>query len=230
MNRVLVESIRQRMREQTTEHLLELWTTNDRVMWSPEAFEAVKAILAERGHPELPPQIDPAPVANRFSPASPEAPFWLGWLRPILWIAMVPAALHIGAGAMTWSIAEAVYAPAASSFTLADMIRPLLGEVVIPVWLIVGGVACLRLKSWGRTLLLLYPLPVLAFVVWNMLSRVGTIFDEPGWHAVVLGLYHAQTVLGPLVVPAILQVLLRRPEIRALFTPALSGFSIEPSA
>ena len=90
MSPVLIDSIRQRMREQTTEQLLELWVTNDRVMWSAEAFEAVKSLLAERGVKELPRQNDPAPIATSHSPVrDPVARYWLGWLRPLLWICIV---------------------------------------------------------------------------------------------------------------------------------------------
>src|SRR6187455_232050 len=96
MNPVLIDAIRQRLLEQTTEQLLSLWVTNDRVMWSPEAFEAVKSLLAERGVSELPPQNDPAPLAGKHSPAAdPAVEYWLAWLRPVLWIAIVIATVAL---------------------------------------------------------------------------------------------------------------------------------------
>jgi len=47
--------------QKTTEELLEIWRTNDRVEWMDEAFEAIEQILKERLG-ELPPQDEPVLV------------------------------------------------------------------------------------------------------------------------------------------------------------------------
>jgi len=67
MNTSLVESIQSRMRQQTTEELLRIWTENDQLQWSKETFEAVCLILTERAVtlPEQSPaktQPPPAPL------------------------------------------------------------------------------------------------------------------------------------------------------------------------
>ena len=93
---MLVDAVRLRMREETTEHLLALWETNDRVMWSPEAFEAIKSLLTERGVRDLPPQHPPAPIADRHRPGvDPAADYWLGWLRPVLRISIAISTLNL---------------------------------------------------------------------------------------------------------------------------------------
>jgi hypothetical protein len=229
----LVQSIRLRMREQSTEQLLALWTTNDRVMWSPEAFEAVKAVLAERGHAELPKQNDPAPIASRFNRLSPEAQYWLGWLRPVVWIAMAPAVLSLTEAPGTLgALVNSISSPSTAQFTPGELATHLLGDLIVPVWLIVGGTASLRLKRWGRHMLLLYPLAVLVLEASNLSDRyrVETDFESNGvWWTVGFVRTLLLVLLETLTVPAIVIVLLRRAEIRALFMPSATGFSVEPA-
>jgi len=50
-----VEEIREKFASKSTEILLGRWTANDRERWSPEAFEAMRMILEERGV-DVPPQ------------------------------------------------------------------------------------------------------------------------------------------------------------------------------
>lgn len=49
MQAQLIEHICEHMRGWETDQLLKMWMENDRDQWSPEAFEAVKVVLAERG-------------------------------------------------------------------------------------------------------------------------------------------------------------------------------------
>ena len=97
MNPALLRAVRERLAGETTERLMEIWAANDRATYSPEAFEAVRSILAERGHKSLPAQ-DPvrapapaAPPAARVT--TPEDRYWLGWLRPVLWAGIALAAV-----------------------------------------------------------------------------------------------------------------------------------------
>ena len=55
MNERLIEQIRRRMEEKSTEKLPEIWKDNDRMEWSDEAFAAVHKILVARGE-NPPPQ------------------------------------------------------------------------------------------------------------------------------------------------------------------------------
>lgn len=49
MNNDLRKQIRGHLNLKTTDELLDIWQTNDRVEWSEAAFEEIKEILAERG-------------------------------------------------------------------------------------------------------------------------------------------------------------------------------------
>ena len=63
MDTVLAQRIQENMRTETTEKLLQIWGQNDREEWSEEAFEAIRALLTERGF--TPP---PQAVARRSDP------------------------------------------------------------------------------------------------------------------------------------------------------------------
>ena len=52
-------SIRENMKEKSSEELIEIWKNNDREAWSNSAFEIIKDVLMER-HIALPPQQPPA--------------------------------------------------------------------------------------------------------------------------------------------------------------------------
>ncbi len=58
--------VHEAMRARDTDDLLRIWVENDREEWSDQAFEAVRAVLAERGvdlpTQESPPSAEPAPV------------------------------------------------------------------------------------------------------------------------------------------------------------------------
>jgi hypothetical protein len=232
MNPVLVDSIRHRMREQTTEQLQELWVTNDRVTWSPEAFEAVKSLLAERGVKDLPAQNDPAPIVQTHSwIQDPVAQYWFAWLRPLLWIGIVLSALGLtqqAVGALVlWNTRGA------SAFRVHDfwdLAAGAVGTVLGPTWLMAGSIGCLRLKSAARTILLAYALTTvvlgilsIAYSVWVILWLRNDVFSpEQLLHVIVVN-------TTALVLPTILVLVLRRPEIRALFQRQ-GGPGFEPTA
>ena len=239
MNPVLVEAVRLRMRAETTEHLLALWETNDRVMWSPEAFEAIKSLLIDRGVRDLPPQKPPAPLAERHRPGvDPLANYWLGWLRPVLWIGISIAFLNLAS-------AGAGFFAAWDRLTVGEMMRETMREpwaashglmrtLLLPAWLLVGSVACLRLEPAARRLLVLYAVVALAigaatalYLIWNQWSRWRGPEAFSSWQLMFM-LSQGASGAQSLVLPAILFVLLRRPEIRSIFTPA-SGVGFEPT-
>jgi hypothetical protein len=238
MSPVLIDSIRQRMREQTTEQLLDMWVANDRVTWSPEAFEAVKSLLAERGVKELAPQNDPAPMARPHSATDdPTARYWLGWLRPVLWVcvaiggASLPHAVFQAA-----SLVVAVGQQRIPSYVLwrgRDAVVIWLGNIseqcVLPLMLIVGAVGCLRLKAWGRMVLLTYGFVSVAVGLALVIVRTGsTRYD--GWISVGLMTVPLAGMARIVGLPAILWILLRRPEIRNAFVPLAIGRAFEPLA
>lgn len=234
MNPNLLHAVRERMREQSTEQLLALWVTNDRATYSPEAFEAVRSLLAERGVTTLPPQSDPAPIAEKHSPdADPAVQYWLGWLKPVLWIGIAIAALNlvqVGVSCLVvWDdlrLAEAMRTPWATS---TGLVR----TVVLPVWLLAGSVACIRVVPVGRRLLLLYAF--LALVVgaaaavadwWRRWAYYDGRETLVSWELA----YALDALLGyahSLLLPVILLIFLRRPEIRSVFVAAgPAGFDL----
>jgi hypothetical protein len=63
----LFESIFQNMKLKETEELLAIWSDNDRLEWSDEAFEIIHAILLERlGN--VPPQESPMSTKKHRKP------------------------------------------------------------------------------------------------------------------------------------------------------------------
>jgi hypothetical protein len=231
-NPTLLRAVRERMAAQTTEQLLDLWVTNDRATWSPEAFEAVKQILAERGRTELPPQNDPAPVAGHFKPThTADAQYWLGWLRPVIWIAIVVAALMIIRAPLTvWTLGRTIWRPLSTTWTLGQLVVPVLTDVVLPGWLLIGAIGCLLLRPWARLMLMWYPLGILAFGLWATIQNVER---EPldqaagAWLMVVSIARHLERLVQAMVLPIVLALLLRRPEIQTLFRPPRSCFQVD---
>lgn len=237
MNPVLVGSIRHRMREQTTEHLLELWTTNDRATWSPEAFEAVKSLLAERGVRELPRQNEPAPIAQTHSPAEdPAARYWLAWLRPVLWIcaavgaAWVPTAV-IQIGSLMVAVGQKRITPYEfwNGRTLSFALDSILRTGILPLLLLIGALGALALKPWSRVVLLTY---IWGAIVVNLAMVPLRLFESRFNSPAQVWLIIVPMVLGSfaqgLALPMILWVVLRRREIRSLFRPVESGSAFEP--
>ena len=66
----LLNVVRQRMAEQSSDELLRIWVENDRFQWSAETFEAVRSVS-----PTTCPVLMPPPVKNN-EPAAPQ------WSRP----------------------------------------------------------------------------------------------------------------------------------------------------
>jgi hypothetical protein len=237
MNRVLIDAIRRRLGEQSTDQLLALWTTNDRVMWSPEAFEAVKLELVVRGVRELPPQNDPAPLARAHSPAlDPATQYWMGWVRPALWVGV---AVGVGALPQALTLLGALGVVGWRREVLASdwwegrrAVRLWLDQVLVvalPLWLLVASVACLRLKSWGRTAMLTYAATA---VVLGLIAGVLRL-EEPRlgaaarWVVFIPGVVAA--LARELALPLVLWALFRRPEVRSLFLPPpTTGRAFEP--
>ena len=230
MNPTLVRIIREQMQSQTTEQLLDLWVINDRATWSPETFEAVRSILAERGKTDLPPQNDPPPVAQRRSLHNdPLAAYWMEWLRPVLVMAIVVAAMGVvRQGMFVWAVREhfdlslALYRPVTT-------VRMLL-EAALPLLLLVAALGCLRLLPAARAAIIVWAWAAIAVATANAMPAVwrqlASEYSDPGsgGHALTLLQMFAET----LVLPIVLLLLVRRPEIRSIFVPR-AGAGFEPT-
>ena len=227
MNPVLVQAVRERMRDRSTDDLRELWQTNDRAHWSSETFEAVKSLLAERGVTDLPPQNDPAPIARPHLPSDvPENVYWLGWLRPALWVGIGIATLTLlQQAASLWLVRDTV---SVSHFLDQpwDLFIGTLDYALLPAALIAGAIGCLRLMPTARVILIAYG--------WTQIAVVCVSVFQSVWQVGVYGqrdFYELTTSLGSVhyaVLPAVLLGLLRRPEIRAIFTTARPGGGFDP--
>lgn len=220
MNPNLLHAVRERMRERSNDELIALWVTNDRAMYSPEAFEAVKSLLAERGVTHLPPQSDPAPVAQRGN--DPEAVYWMQWLRPVLWIGIVLGSLGLAqqlAGA--WEVYDRAGTAGFRLHSPGDVVVGVVTTLLLPVWLVVASIGCLRRHPVGRMLLLLWAWTAILVGVVSTGRQIAGRLHMLWWAEEVT--YQVTTVAWAaqgLVLPTILVVLLRRPEIRSLFTAA----------
>lgn len=227
MNPNLVRIIRERMQSQTTEQLLELWVINDRATWSPETFEAVHSILAERGKTEVPPQNDPPPVAERRTLRNdPVAAYWMQWLRPVLWAAVVVSGLqlayYVTRAGEWWQYTRGPWWEVARTAA----------QFALPAWLFAAATAAVltnpRPGVWWA--LLLYTGAALAVGLFDALTSVYAGIDTRRFLASSLFtlLYAALTIAPSLVLPFVLYVLLRRPEIRSVFF-VVTGHGFEPA-
>jgi hypothetical protein len=226
MNPVLLRAVRERMAGETTERLLEVWVANDRATYSPEAFEAVKSILAERGHANLPPQnAAPAPVAPAADRvATSEDRYWLGWLRPALWAGIALAAVGLYRGVRV--VSAWVGSGADWRDGTWDTFVRLAHFAGLPLLLMVGSVAALRLVPWSRTVLLVYAWVSVADAVWQVVSHPPIVTGDSAATALELATY-ALVYAKELALAVILLVILRRPPVVALFAaPEHSGGQI----
>ena len=234
MNPALVEAVRRRMRERPTDELLELWVTNDRAMYSPEAFEAVQALLAERGVAPLPPQNDPAPLAARHAPAAdPSVQYGFSWLRPLLWITIVLASLDLAQQAVAaWGVWARGGGAAFRWGGPVDVVAGVVTTLLLPAGLIAASIGCLWRRPTARVLLLLCAwVAVLATA-----ANTARVVAGQSWPRHLLQVPDAMLNLlmvvahaaHGLVLPVLLVLFLRRPEVRAAFaTAGAPGF--EPS-
>lgn len=228
MNPVLVQAIRNRMREQTTDELSSLWTTNDRVTWSPETFEALKSLLAERGVSELPAQNDPAPLVKSLRPSDlPENLYWLGWLKPVLWITIAVTSITLASVALGAWVMRDELRGLYPDVLVGTPMRSLLGifqTLGLPTLMLGGSIACLRLVPGSRQTLLAASCLSIPIVSSNLAHYTWDSWRDGVWYSYALG--NAVSSAHQLVLPAVLIALLRRPEIRRAFGSQGTGFDL----
>jgi len=79
MNPKMLDEIKSRMNQKTSEELAVIWSKNDRREWSDEAFEAIRLILAERGvsvaAQNLPPDVEKQQAATAQMDQLPSIPY-----------------------------------------------------------------------------------------------------------------------------------------------------------
>jgi hypothetical protein len=236
----LLNVVRQRMAEQSTDELLRIWVENDRFQWSPETFEAVRSVLAERGV-ELPPQNDPPPLAAKRDPlkdVDPATAYWLVWLRPVLFIGLVLGGMELVEGVWflrfhvgyfrEFSTHEWLYA-AWSEF---GSLLLLVATLCVAMSLLLGSWWALRLRPAGRKLLLVYCFASFARTALLLRDSIHTGIEDAKTDAVIYPWYNQVEMwvwyLYGLAYPLILLLFLRRREIKLLFHPALVAFEVKP--
>lgn len=230
----LLNVVRQRMAEQSSDELLRIWVENDRFHWSAETFEAVRSVLAERGV-ELPPQNDPPPLAKKRDPLKdidPVTAYWHGWLRPILMIGafLAAAELPIGLWALWFHVAYFSTLPTPgefwsglASFSVLSLVATLLRSVC----LLIGVVLSLRLRPAGRRFLLVYCFASFAWTVALLRDNFHTALADG-----TIETWYDQAAMGELYLyglayPLILLLFLRRREIKELFQTAAVAFEVQ---
>ena len=239
----LTQAIRQRMSLLDDTELLRLWVENDRGHYSDEAFEAVRAVLEERGV-ELPAQNDPPPMATRLPPArqsvetvvgrDPSAAYWLRWLRGMLWTGVVLEGIRlvsaVAALAAFLDLFNTSPRPpfAASGGTLwqwlaSSAAREIAILMFLSAWFLVATWWAMRLRPRARHALLAYSYgTMLAAALIHGVRFHQAYADVPiAWYLAV-----ASEAIRPLAYPFLLLLFLTRPQIKALFEPVIAGFEV----
>jgi hypothetical protein len=241
MHQGLLRAIHQRMSARPDDELLRLWVENDRFQYSPETFEAVRSIFAERGITP-PPQDEPPAMAGRATRrdgpivfGDPGAEFWFGLLRAVLWIGMGLASVQLlGYLLKLWWLREGLVSRPGARWPVdpwellsAPMVRDLATNIVLSVWLLVAARMGLRLRPRARVVLVVYAWAALLALA---VSAAGNFYTyrsdtrsmEDALFPIALMAERAQLALYPVI----LLLLMRRPQVRELFTPAVPGFEV----
>jgi len=138
MNDGFRKQLRSNFDQKTTDELIEIWKTNNRVDWSDAVFEVVREILLER-LPELPAQNPPvteAMVKEKEKLEKQKVGLKFHWLLPFL------GALGFGIGfALTGAIMRSIY------YEVWISVKHTFGEQVNPIWF--GVSAWLGIISGG---------------------------------------------------------------------------------
>ena len=96
----------------------------------------------------------------------------------------------------------------------------------LPLLLMIGSVAALRLVPWSRTVLLVYAWASVADAVWQVVSHPPIVTGDSAATALELATY-ALVYAKELALAVILLIILRRPPVVALFAaPEHSGGQI----
>jgi hypothetical protein len=237
MNAKLVQAVRVRLADNAIEDLLRLWRENDRERYSAEAFEAARLILVERGV-ELPAQEEwkgPVPVAGKarsIDPASDE--FWMGWLRPVLWVGIVLGAL--GTVHLVIQVVYDIMGPSVLTgwwgFRAITVVAEQWLELLLPVLLMVNAAGCLKRKQIFRTAMLVW--------AWLWLGRAVLVLMSVGVSELLYGEREGLSWVNWLVYvlygegfraiyPLVVLFLLTRPQIKRLFDVPVWGFDLSGS-
>jgi hypothetical protein len=239
MNSGLLRGLRETHSSRPTEALLRLWVENDRGTYSPEMFEAVRSILADRGITP-PAQNDPPPFAERAprrEPASiahnPGAAAWYGWLRVVLWVGAAWGALQLVGSAFLglWLIDRirdrraGGLAYGAWELATDSVLRGHVINAVLAAWLLVGARWGLRLKPRARGVLWTYGWAALLALAVSIVETFYGAFDRTSW-SVAFAVWQGAVSVQQGVYPVILVLLLSRPPVRQLFDPWSPGFEV----
>lgn len=236
MNPGLLRAIRDQKSSESSDDLLRLWVENDRGTYSDETFEAVRSILGERGV-ELPPQNDPPPVAERATvryvdivSKDPVAAFWLAWLRAVLWIGVAVGVVQvIGWLFLLWWFLHGYWrvgtplALTPSDALLTPVGRLLILNAVFVVWSFVSIRLGFMLHRRARGVLIAYAwTSILATVLWTGSNLYTTASAQEAPYEWVYTASHSAHDLQLTLYPAILLLLLSRPQVRELFHRAVT--------
>lgn len=205
MHQNLIEMLRRKLEKKNSEELLQLWIENDRERWSPEAFEAARRVLVERGVPIL--EQNPPLVTIRRHGLSPDTEYWMSWLRPVLYLAIVLNVLSFIRGGMRPAI----------GFT-PQFVAELMLDVGVPALMVLSAIGCIKLYASARQAMLVCAWIAIASRVlytlrtfplyWSAWATLGRLERE---------IYHIAFLL-------MLIGLLTREPIRELFAPKVKGF------
>jgi hypothetical protein len=237
MHQGLLRAIHERMSARPDDELLRLWVENDRFQYSPETFEAVRSIFAERGI--TPPAQDEPPAmasraANAHASETPadeaDARAWVLWLRPILWVGVALGLSKL----LSWIALFRQY------FEIYDQSRNYLAgwrvgaifaemtlSLALPCCLLVGVWAALRRRAAAGRVLWAYVLAALGLAGLRFL--VSLYAEHQSSYGIRLGfvLQQPEAILQSNLYPLVLLVLMRRPQFREWLEPSAPGFALD---
>lgn len=225
MDTRLLASIRDQMRAKRTDQLLGIWVQNDRDIWSPEAFDAIRDILTERGA-ALPPQ-DP-PIHNAPPAALATDPLWNHWLRVLLIAGLAIGVVDLLAAGnlLLAQMAERNNPVWRSGYLPIEWTRWLIAEHAIsagqPLLLLLAVYWCWKRKYAGRRAMILYAwfaLGASAINIFWMVYRVALNKSSSTWEIGRLDHSAHRAVL-----PLLILIFMTRPQIKQILDSLPRGF------
>jgi hypothetical protein len=226
----LQQAVRNNLQSKGNDELLQIWTENNRILYSDSIFKVIGETLIERGV-KLPVQNGPAPLAERHQP--PYAPYvrllrWTGIILVIHYILLLVGGFDSLNGVRT---AGFLLNLNMSKWHVGYIyLQIIIGSLLIPL---IGFNCGLALSCYWRSsrrwilsllttsvIVVMVELGHAIFMSWysrdNIKQFISTLWERIEW-----------SILSPLTIPFLLLVLVATPPIRSLLEGHSCGFAVD---